>query len=96
MTESSFTLEALIDFLEGDSEVVEGLERAGFLPARRARPYSLDEIEDARVAHVLLRELEVNWAGVEVILRMRSELISTRKQLASVAAVLRDRRRSGG
>lgn len=84
MTESSFTLEALIDFLEGDREVVEGLERAGFLPPGRARPYSLDEIEDARVAHVLLRELEVNWAGVEVILRMRSELLTTRSRLAAL------------
>jgi hypothetical protein len=92
MTEPQFTLDALLELLEGDREIIEGLERAGLLPPRRTGRYSSDEIEDARVAHVLLRELEVNWPGVEVILRMRTELLTTRRQLASVAARLRERK----
>jgi hypothetical protein len=86
MTEG-FTLDALIAFLDGDREVVEGLERAGIL--ERHAIYSMEEIEHARVAHVLLRELEVNWAGVEVILRMRSELLLTRRHLAEMARIVR-------
>jgi hypothetical protein len=88
---TEFSLEALIAFLDGDREVVEGLERAGFLVQRGTGVYSAEEIEHARVAHVLLRELDVNWAGVEVILRMRSELLVTRRTLAEVAKIVRER-----
>jgi hypothetical protein len=84
-----FTLDALIAFLDGDREVVEGLERAGILEHHATGTYSLEEIEHARVAHVLLRELEVNWAGVEVILRMRTELLLTRRHLAEMARIVR-------
>jgi hypothetical protein len=87
-----FTFEALIAFLDGDREVVEGLERAGFLASHSGDTYSQQEIEHARVAHVLLRELEVNWAGVEVILRMRAELLVTRRQLAEIAKAVRERK----
>lgn len=88
MTEK-FTFEALVAFLDGDREIVEGLERAGILDQHGGGTYSSEEIEYARVAHVLLRELEVNWAGVEVILRMRSELLMTRRHLAEMAEIVR-------
>ena len=88
MTEG-FTLEALIALLDGDREIVEGLERAGILEHHASGTYSQEEMEHARVAHVLLRELEVNWAGVEVILRMRSELLVTRRHLAEMAQIVR-------
>ena len=90
MTER-FTLEALVTFLDGDREIVDGLERAGLIERHSGGTYSAEEIEDARVAHVLLRELEVNWAGVEVILRMRSELLVTRRRLAEAAKLVRRR-----
>ncbi|HEX3597120.1 MAG TPA: hypothetical protein VHU80_18560 [Polyangiaceae bacterium] len=85
-------MEALVAFLDGDREVVEGLERAGFLDSHGGGTYSPQEIEHARVAHVLLRELEVNWAGVEVILRMRTELLVTRRHLAEIARAVRERK----
>ena len=88
MTER-FTLEALIAFLDGDREVVDGLERAGFIERHLGGTYTPEEIEHARLAHVLLRELEVNWAGVEVILRMRTELLVTRRCLAEAAKLVR-------
>ena len=90
MTER-FTLEALIAFLDGDREVVDGLERAGFIERHTGGTYSPEEIEHARLAHVLLRELDVNWAGVEVILRMRAELLVTRRCLAEAAKLVRKR-----
>jgi len=88
-----FTLETLVTFLDGDREVVDGLERAGIIERRGGGTYSAEEIEHARVAHVLLRELEVNWAGVEVILRMRTELLVTRRHLAEAARLARERGR---
>ena len=92
MTER-FTLEALVTFLDGDREVVDELERAGFIERYTGGTYSAEEIEHARVAHVLLRELDVNWAGVEVILRMRTELLVTRRHLAEAANLVRNRDR---
>jgi hypothetical protein len=88
-----FTLETLVTFLDGDREVVDGLERAGIIERHGGGTYSAEEIEHARVAHVLLRELEVNWAGVEVILRMRTELLVTRRHLAEAARLARERGR---
>ncbi len=87
-----FTFEALVAFLDGDREIIEGLERAGFLVSHGGGTYTPQEIEHARVAHVLLRELEVNWAGVEVILRMRSELLMTRRHLAEIVRIVHERK----
>jgi hypothetical protein len=41
-----------------------------------------------------VHELEVNWAGVEIVLHMRSQLVATRKQLAELAELVR-RHQSG-
>ena len=43
----------------------------------------------ARVARVLLRDLDVNLAGVEVILRMRTEMLALRAQFTEVLTNLR-------
>jgi len=44
------------------------------------------QVERIRVARTLVRDLEVNWAGVEIILRMRDELLATRSQMSEVLA----------
>jgi hypothetical protein len=36
-----------------------------------------------------VHELEVNWPGVEVVLRLRTELVETRRQVHELSAVLR-------
>ena len=41
------------------------------------------------VARVLYRELEVNPAGVEIILHMRHQILSLRKQMEEVLLRLR-------
>jgi hypothetical protein len=86
---AGLSIEALYELLEGDREIVDHLEEIGFLTRRPTAGYSVDEVEHARVAHVLLRELEVNWAGVEVILRLRTELLVTRKTLSELLHVVR-------
>jgi hypothetical protein len=81
----SFTEAALLELLRGDREVVEQLVAMGFLPEpSETSGYSEEDAEHARVAHLLLRELEVNWPGVEVILRLRAELLVTRRTLAQM------------
>lgn len=88
----TWDFETLIAFLEGDREIVERLRKAGLLAEAPAWGYSAEEVEIARIARTLVRELEVNWEGVEVILHMRTELIATRRQLAELIELVRTRR----
>ncbi len=87
-------LHELLVVVEDDREIVEMLLEAGVLPAPLEREYSEEEAELARVARLLLRELEVNLAGVEVILRMRQEMIALRKQMAEVIERIQEARRA--
>lgn len=41
--------------------------------------------------HTLVQELELNWPGVEIVLRMRGELIDMRKQVAELLSLLQAR-----
>jgi len=84
----------LLAMIEDDDELLERLCDAGLVPRDEAglRP---EHAETARVVHTLVHELEINWPGVEVILRMRAELVATHRQMADLLALLRSRG-SGG
>jgi MerR family transcriptional regulator/heat shock protein HspR len=71
----------------GDEELLRLLATEGLLPPRS--PYHLEDMESARLAHTLIHELDVNMAGVEIILRMREEMLSTRRQVAELLELLR-------
>lgn len=43
---------------------------------RKQKVYPLDQVDRVRVAHVLLSEMQVNLAGVEVALHMREQMIA--------------------
>ncbi|MDB4988978.1 MAG: hypothetical protein JWN04_4156 [Myxococcaceae bacterium] len=77
----------ILSILEGDEDFYEQLRSQGLLP-HDEQTLAPDHVELARVTHTLVRELEVNWAGVEIVLRMRSELIDTRKQVAELLSLL--------
>ena len=49
---------------------------------------SVEDAERMRVISVLMREMDVNLAGVEVILHMREELVSMRQQFDEVVQTL--------
>lgn len=48
-------------------------------------------LERVRVAHNLVHELEVNLAGVSIILRMREQMSALHRELEELAAALRQR-----
>jgi hypothetical protein len=48
-----------------------------------------EELEAARLAHTLMHELDVNWPGVEIILRMRTEMLDMRRQIAELLELLK-------
>jgi len=82
-------LERLLLLLHGDRSLFVHLCDAGFLPQQEER-YTLEHAEVARVAGTLVHELEVNLSGVEVVLRMRSELVTTRRQMAELVQLLKE------
>lgn len=87
-----YDLEMLLAVLEHDRELLEEMERLGFIRDEQGG-YDEEACERARVVRTLVRELEVNWAGVEIIIRMRDDLMTTRRQLAEALELLRERER---
>lgn len=81
----------LLFLLHDDLELLERLCDAQLLP-RGAQRYTLADAETARVVGTLVHELEVNWSGVEIVLRLRQELIATRRQVGDLLALLRSGR----
>jgi len=78
----------LDQLLAGDLELYEALCDQGFVP-RNEGELSVDHLETARIVRTLVHELEVNWPGVEVVLRLRTELVDTQRQVHELSAVLR-------
>jgi hypothetical protein len=51
---------------------------------RRLKFYPVEQVERIRIAQVLVREMGVNLAGVEVALHMREQMIRMRRELAVI------------
>jgi hypothetical protein len=88
-------LEQLIEVLEGDRELVYRLVEEGVIERRR-EGYGRREVEQVLVCRTLVRELDVNWAGVDIIVRMREELLATRRQVAELLDALQQQRQQHG
>ena len=69
----------------GDSDLLESLRDEGLFPDDEI---SSTEAEDLRVAIVLMRERGVNAAGVEVILRLRSRLVTLQSRTEEALRLL--------
>jgi len=81
-------LKVLFELLGDDADLLELLYEVGAL-RRDAERLEETEIEAALVARTLVRELDVNAPGVEIILRMRAELIAQRRQVGELLALLK-------
>jgi hypothetical protein len=81
----------ILTLLEGDELLYEQLRVEGVIPSDE-QLLAAEHLEVARVVHTLVRELEVNWAGVELVLRLRGELIDARRQVAELLDVLQRER----
>jgi len=80
--------QSLEQLLAGDRELYALLCEAGLVPHDETALVP-EHLETARVAWTLMHELELNWAGVEVVLHMRSRLVATRRQLDELASLVR-------
>ena len=79
--------EALHDLGIGPEEL-ELFEREHLITIKRTLEdeavISADDVERARVVTLLVRELEVNLPGAEVIVHMRDEMIAMRRQFTEI------------
>jgi hypothetical protein len=80
----------VLHVVEGDEPFYERLCAEGLIPRDEAA-LEAAHLELARVAHTLVHELDVNWPGVDVVLRLRAELIASRRQVAELLALLQRR-----
>lgn len=83
-------LRELLELLHHDTTLFEQLCEDGHLE-REVQQYTHEQAETARVVGILIHELDVNWAGAEVILRMRAELVATQQQVSELLVLLRSR-----
>ena len=78
-----FTYQALVELVEGDDELLVRLVDEGLIE-RRDDDRVLVDIDRVLAARTLWRDLDVDWNGIEVILRMREELLHARRKIAEL------------
>ena len=64
-----FTYQHLVELVDGDNELIARLVEEGEIERRRRRRRPSSIVDRVLVARTLFRELDVDWPGVEVILR---------------------------
>ncbi|MEO8554258.1 MAG: hypothetical protein ABI678_29985 [Kofleriaceae bacterium] len=82
-----YTYQRLVELVDGDEELVAGLVEQGEI-RQLDDDRALVDVERVLVARTLHRELEIDWNGVEVILRLRDELAAARTRIAELEAAL--------
>ncbi len=81
---SEITLEELVELIGGDRELLVLLTEYGILE-EGCQGFDPELVDTVLVSQTLVREFEINGPGVDVILRMRRQLLVTRRRLAELA-----------
>jgi hypothetical protein len=89
MTTTRYTYQHLIDLVGGDEELIARLVEEGEIELRDDGVARID-VDRVLVARTLVRELEIDWPGVGVILRLVDELARARRRIAELETANRD------
>jgi MerR family transcriptional regulator/heat shock protein HspR len=89
MAKDFWTVKEVIEFFEVDERFLSDLEQEELLcplcPGESPeKVFPSQELEKLRLAKVLVEEMGVNLAGVEIILRMRQMMFDMRKQFDGI------------
>ena len=87
MTTARFTYQHLLALVEGDQELITHLLEEGLIE-RRDEDRAIVDVDHVLVARTLWRDLEIEWPGIEVILRLRDELVEARRRIVELEAAL--------
>jgi hypothetical protein len=89
MTTARFTYRRLLELVDGDDELVARLMADGVIEERGEDRVVVDV--DSVLVALTLRELEVDWSGIPIILRLCDELAEARRRIAELEASLATR-----
>ena len=88
-----YTIGVVADMLQLHPQTLRLYEKKGLLrPSRtegRTRMYSQEDVEELARLIRLTRDLGVNLAGVEIILRMKRRMVEMQKQIEDLLAYVR-------
>ena len=84
-----------------DRSALEGLAREELIEIKYTLDeepvVSCDDVDKARLAMLLINELDVNLAGAEVIVHMREEMLAMQRQFGKILeALVEEIRRAAG
>jgi len=85
-----YTYRQLIELVEGDDELIAHLLEEGIIE-RGDDDRAIVDVDNVLVARTLWRDLEVEWSGIALILRLRDELAAARQRIAELEAELAKR-----
>ena len=85
-----FTYQHLLELVEGDQELIVRLVEEGF--AERHDDVLSIDVDRVLLARTLWRDLDVEWPGIEIILKLAGELADARRRIAELEAVLEAKR----
>lgn len=95
-----YMIGVVADMLKVHPQTLRFYEKKGLVrPSRtvgQTRMYSADDVEEIARLLRLTRDLGVNLAGVEIILKMRRRMLDMQKQIDDLAAYVREEGLHGG
>ena len=85
MTKEYWTIKEVIEMFQVDETFLSDLEEQEVVcpicrEGSRAKSFSTQDLEKLRLAKILVEDMEVNLPGVEIILRMRQNMLEMRQQ----------------
>ena len=89
MTAPRLTYRRLVELVGNDDELIARLVEDGVIEEREGDRAVVDV--DSVLAARTLRELEVDWSGIAIILRLRDELAAARRRIDELETALATR-----
>jgi MerR family transcriptional regulator/heat shock protein HspR len=85
MIKEYWTVREVIEIMEIDEDFISDLEKEEIIcpiypEGRASKRFSANDMDRLRLAKTLMEDMEVNLPGVEIILRMRQDMIDMRRQ----------------
>lgn len=81
-----FTYQHLLELVDGDHELIVRLVEEGLIE-RRDDTVSAD-VDSVLLARTLWRKLDVDWPGIEIILRLTAQLAAARRRIQELEVAL--------
>lgn len=78
-----FTYQHLVELVDGDHELIARMVEEGVIE-QRDEEIAIVDVDRVLVTRTLVRELEIDWSGVEVILRLLHQLKTAQRRIAEL------------